>query len=729
MGKEDQVETKPKLGPISTLYRARYRTRIASDADWGRPEHTTADRVCALVGIDPSTLVTSRGANVAVAGQAFTVALNTIVMLGDRGKGARLTRNTLFEALARYWSVRYRRARRRHGARTSYDMRRSTLRRSWRQLIAAGVNFDAIWDLLVRQIEIPIPRVRVRVPSPPHGNVTILSSPHGGLAQLYTLRLKWGRGHAEGRTVELRDGPVLDGVRQAIAQDEQYHRPLHRRVLLADKNARPLAMRHKTCEERPYDVVNLGQRSKDVLAILEASHWRFYVEQFREDFDYLTKWIATHQPQTWRQWRAREARRGTVNGWRTAYEQTSRLADLKRDADGRAYVAIRSRFFRAINRRFHAQDFWPEHVPGYLRERWFGPDEVSAYDIEHEFEVSVTQSFVESDVSSSQTQIISVFLGLDAAAGNDLDLEALATDPHKKFKAWLAERLWDYHQRNNVLAPGYAPNDERLIAFVKELWMRRNYGGKFGRTVRDLADDTATFGPGWNSNIFASRGITRVEGFWNRFLASLPAWSKEVTTFLDACQHIGQHADPQRGVVLRDPLDGARVRWNPITRAPDTIPLGKSHLALSASGVLAKIGRKYRFVARPFCIRPGKLANRVAPCTVHMMDAYFNALVLEYLASHDVTQVIAVHDGWFVPADFDVEGTNPEDFAWYSRGRRVVEEAITSVGQEWLLGLRDLYGWFVDSLKGSQYEAYAIEVRDRWERRVAAKRWPNFTVS
>ena len=111
------------------------------------------------------------------------------------------------------------------------------------------------------------------------------------------------------------------------------------------------------------------------------------------------------------------------------------------------------------------------------------------------------------------------------------------------------------------------------------------------------------------------------------------------------------------------------------------------------------------------------------------MDAYFNALVLEYLAREDVTQVIAVHDGWFVPQDFDVEGTNPDDFAWYSRGRRVVEEAITSVGQEWLLGLRDLYGWFVDSLKGSQYEAYAIEVRDRWERRVAAKRWPNFTVN
>jgi len=44
-------------------------------------------------------------------------------------------------------------------------------------------------------------------------------------------------------------------------------------------------------------------------------------------------------------------------------------------------------------------------------------------------------------------------------------------------------------------------------------------------------------------------------------------------------------------------------------------------------------------------------------------------------------------------------------------------------------GLRVVYDWFVNSLKGSPYEAFAIEIRDRWRKRVAEKRWPRFTAS
>ena len=39
---------------------------------------------------------------------------------------------------------------------------------------------------------------------------------------------------------------------------------------------------------------------------------------------------------------------------RPVYEQTAGLADLRRDTEGRAYFEIRSRFFRAVNRRFNA---------------------------------------------------------------------------------------------------------------------------------------------------------------------------------------------------------------------------------------------------------------------------------------------------------------------------------------------------------------------------------------
>jgi hypothetical protein len=161
----------------------------------------------------------------------------------------------------------------------------------------------------------------------------------------------------------------------------------------------------------------------------------------------------------------------------------------------------------------------------------------------------------------------------------------------------LARQFWALHERDNVLA-GYAgPDDPRLVAFIKELWMRRNYGGKFGPTVHDLARDPETYGLGWNSNVFATGGVTRAEQFWLAFLATLPPeWAPAVETFLDACQYIGSHAHLKCGLVLTAPLDGARVQWNPIARAALMVPIGNHHLELRACGVLATTGKRERFV-------------------------------------------------------------------------------------------------------------------------------------
>src|SRR5438094_758041 len=134
---------------------------------------------------------------------------------------------------------------------------------------------------------------------------------------------------------------------------------------------------------------------------------------------------------------------------------------------------------------------------------------------------------IERDISSSQTQLLAAFLGLPA-------LEALAGSQDPKFKVWLARQLWALHERDDVLAPGYAgPSDKRLIEFIKEMWMRRNYGGKFGRTVQDLARDRETYGPGWNSNVFANGGVTRADQFWRSLLGGHPTeWAPAVTRFI-----------------------------------------------------------------------------------------------------------------------------------------------------------------------------------------------------
>ena len=44
-------------------------------------------------------------------------------------------------------------------------------------------------------------------------------------------------------------------------------------------------------------------------------------------------------------------------------------------------------------------------------------------------------------------------------------------------------------------------------------------------------------------------------------------------------------------------------------------------------------------------------------------------------------------------------------------------------------GLAVVYDWFVDSLKGSPYHDFALQIRSRWRERVAAGRWPRFTAS
>jgi hypothetical protein len=87
-------------------------------------------------------------------------------------------------------------------------------------------------------------------------------------------------------------------------------------------------------------------------------------------------------------------------------------------------------------------------------------------------------------------------------------------------------------------------------------------------------------------------------------------------------------------------------------------------------------------------------------------------------------------------------------------GDAFLKRAINYVGQEWLSGvgripdldkplryftavppnevrpgLGVVYDWFANSLRGSPYEAFGSEVRERWRRRVADERWPQFTAS
>jgi hypothetical protein len=293
---------------------------------------------------------------------------------------------------------------------------------------------------------------------------------------------------------------------------------------------------------------------------------------------------------------------------------------------------------------------------------------------------------------------------------------------------------WALHERTvgGLLAKGYTgAADERLVALIKELWMRRNYGGKFGQTVRSLARDPVAFGPGWNSNVFTTGGVTRARRYWTEFLGTLPPWGAEVTRFLDACQYIGSIADSLRGVVFADPLDGAEVQWNPIRRAKKKLPAGEHYIEARLPGVS---GKHKRFIPRPWTVDTranGDLANRIAPCVIHTLDAYFNALVLSHLRWECLDNVVANHDSWIVPV-FHLYVDRPGGCL----GKELLDEALEQAGRDWLClktsfspGIGGVYDWLVGTLTGSPYEDLATSARDRWRQRVAEQRWPRFTAS
>ena len=742
---------------------SRYRARIADNADWGRPDLVTARKIGALVGVNADTMLRMpKDPDGDTAARAFVVALDYVISLGDQSEeGAQLTFTGLFGALARYWSLAYRDAMSR-GAMVPYDMSEATLTGrdgAWREVQVAGVNVEAIWELLRRQTAVRRPVLERQLDGLPIWARVIRPGwrpgewPHEGLSQLYVLTRVGGVLHPRGRRVRLIEGPLLDAVRQAILDDSQYRRPERRRLLLADEHAPALLRRQKTCEERPYDVVHLGERSRDVLAILESSRVQFHVSQFRKDC---------------------EASPDLKQAFRSVYERTAGITD--------DVVVIRSRFFRALNRRFNAEEFWPEHVPKQYRSKWFSPAAIHVHgyiDADRYIDEEMLTDFVVRDISSSQTQILSVFLG-------EPELEALATSRTVKFKCYLAQQLWAFHESelgcscgsgdvHAPLTPGYAgPDDERLVEFIKEIWMRRNYGGKFGETVQDLADSSEdlvgeqdTYGPGWNANVHEPGGVRAATRYFEAFLRTLPPWIGAINTFLKACEYIGRHADSEGGVVFADPLDGAPVQWNPIKRAIKSLPAGSNHLEANLSGRSVTVSGRKKFTPPPWRVDDVELSRRVAPCLVHALDAYFNALVLEYLHYIGVDEIIAVHDAWFVPRE--VETILQDDDTGAFSGSAVLDWAIDYVGQEWLSGvgrvpdpdkplyysmtnpdavvdvglgrerlgppsetrpgLGVVYDWFVGALKGSDFEQFALNIRVRWRERVVAERWPTFTAS
>src|SRR5437016_5384728 len=142
------------------LRRARHGQQYPDYAPgWKRPTPETADKVwqrfardfgAKLDALLPKLRLSADEHDEAevTAKQAFTVALDAAVLAGERG--AMLTQNGVFDALALRWSDHYRMARERGPAAISYDMKVETVRAAWRDLLRNGVRLDALYDRIRR---------------------------------------------------------------------------------------------------------------------------------------------------------------------------------------------------------------------------------------------------------------------------------------------------------------------------------------------------------------------------------------------------------------------------------------------------------------------------------------------------------------------------------------------------------------------------------------------------
>ncbi len=741
-----------KFGPVSALERQAYLARLGSDQKCGRPTEKTAREVWALLAdtlpvqledlmakskAEPSTEEYDR--RILVAKQSLVIALDcTITVAGTRYKTRMgewrekmLTRNLLFDALALRWSRSFRHARQ-SGARTAYDMRLNTVKATERELLVAGVRFDTLWHIVTG----PWSRL--------------------GLNPLFSVtRVHGNDNHLRGYRVTLRDSDALQAFETSVEGDGQYRRrEPQRRLLLAEDRKRTMRqVRQKFCEEQPYNVVNLGEESERLLTILEQSRVKFNVEVFRDDYETLRRYLKYNRGEPYTQAQRREYRklRGFVSAYRRVYRQTEGIPletyEYWDEGGGRptpmsGYRWIKSRFRRDVNRRYGAINFWPENVPKDFRDRWFdaevfspATEEIIPYDPD-EVERVIREGgpahgqWIERDIMVSQIQTLAVFLGLDT-------LEALATSKNPTLKEWLSDRLW----ASGLLATGYdGPGDPRLVAFGKKHLMHF-YGADLSKIIRECGSDEAEYGPGWKTTrglkakpilksgtktvVIAKSGIAEAEDNAFTFFTTLPGWIHVLHRFLETCQRLAQvDAARTQGVVFSDPFDHAEVRWHHAQRG--TRKIGHDEIEVRPAGH-NPAHTNYKFMPLPQgTVDQAELRRFIAPCLTHMLDAFLSSLVVKNLADVGVTNIVELHDAWLVPETVTVA---LGDKTFIDEGADVLEDIITEAGRPWLEGLGPVYDRLIYYLGNNpEYGEFVHGIKDKWEERVKAQRWPRFTT-
>jgi hypothetical protein len=475
----------------------------------------------------------------------------------------------------------------------------------------------------------------------------------------------------------------------------------------------------KTKEEKEKENHDRWQR-----AAKDYAKWREEEEENREYPSEKNIWNIARAARARNEWRWNLRRElGVYDRFREHVVQYGR-AHTEAKEWNMPLVMIRSRVYRIINRRFQAQHFWPTYVASkrrfhddeaytLFRKRWFkGQDpDVPTKPIE----------LVEIDISSSQTQILAAFLGIEK-------LEALSMGtPAKPFKEYLAAEAWRLstegrlHFNTKYVKPPYTgPDDQRLIDLVKVTWMRVLYGSTPVIINGEIEKDPAKFGPGWSEKAAFT------------FLKEIPGYST-ISQFFRLCKtyvDLWVNLEPARGIELVDPFDGAKVRWEPIYCRSEPISAGDHKLM---------VGRPYRCekvsgIPVVFPVAKGeelpvyraKLRRMIGPCLVHMLDASFSALVMSTLKERKVHDFVGIHDAWLVPERVKCVPRSGSGRREIRKGEEVLREVIEDVAPEWYSRLDCVYRALQRWDPREEYGDFLTTIAARYQERRMAGHVPRF---
>jgi len=387
-------------------------------------------------------------------------------------------------------------------------------------------------------------------------------------------------------------------------------------------------------------------------------------------------------------------------------------------------ASIHCGFVRSINRRYQPVDMWPTYVGDWnlldgpnsgkastYRKQWFkGRDPFGQ-----------PCQLVGLDISSSQTQIIAALFGSE-------ELEALtmdSSDSKPSFKQTLATWAFEMDQDPNNefefrpvkkgtgVAHYTGGDDGRLQELCKSLWMKVSYGSNPYVIAIEQAADRATYGPGWTVDNA------------KKFLDFLQAKFPDAVMFLEACQAIGKRVAEEKiseGCVFIDPSDDTEVQWNPIKRKD--LPIKSDGHTLIVS-IPANRTRRSRFTpgyAARYRLDVSELGKMIAPCLIHMLDAYYSTLVMKKLAACGITEFVGIHDCWLVPETVMVDGN-------IEKGLVALRKALKEAAAEWYRGLGPIYKRLHYYLsKEDKYRPWIENAEARWTERKNAGYAPVFAT-